>query len=780
MTRKAGKKRPPTTTKHPTKSPGPAGDLLQSTWFWVVAMLLFFIIFFWRVIGNAWVLSPPYQDIYRISYPYMMFLDRAVNSGYLPLWNPFQFSGHPFVSNGEAGIYYLPKLLICLLFSGTKLMGWHALLHAWLGWITMFLLLGEFKRTLPTRVLGAFAWVFSGMGITLLPWVAFTASTMIWYPLAILILKRVPKTGWLSSTALLGICTTMQFTAGMAAYIVPFAMIMAAYGVYLLLTNRERQQRLNIALTLVGGAILGVLISSIHLLPTFEMTKISQRWIEATAGKENPASDWASVWSRFPPGVSLGHFFFPAGTADNLIRDIPYVALPILFGGIFVIVQCFRRKRTGQNPHDPDTCFWGIAALVGYVMIFENPLRSLVIHWFPLLESAHIITKGNMFYTLGMVIAGTMALESEALKHWKWQWLAGLAAIGVVLYIAYWGNAITKFPVELRTWHLIRFLLAAGLFLGLWWLWTADKITRNRFLWLTALIVAIAGAAAGWKYLFTGNMSLPTIGYYQPNQFTNRLNQEARTEYFRVLPIKVNLYPNSETVYQLYGLNGYCPMHWYRYSEFMAATEKDGDPYLRPGFLQHIALDSPKPELLALLNTKYIITREGLTKVPNYYPRAWLSNAYEVVSDPAERLERLKLCQFSKDSIMLEEDPRIHDWLGSNSKGEVRFTKYGANRLELSVDASSNNLLTLSEINFPGWIAKIDGKRVPIWTSYHILRTIAVPEGRHTIIFDYCPSSFRIGRILTIVGVLCLLALVVVSRVVPSRHKPVIIKKSTF
>ena len=774
MTKKSGKKKQPPPTKQPLKSTVHSADWFESTWFWVLFSFVFFIFFFWKVIGSTWVLSPPYQDIYRISYPFMMFLDRAVDAGYLPLWNPYQFSGHPFVSNGEAGIYYIPKLLICLLFSGTKLMGWHALLHAWLGWIAMFLLLGEFKRTLPTRVLGAFAWVFSGMGITLLPWVAFTASTMVWYPLAILILKRATKTGWLLSAALLGICMTMQFTAGMAAYIVPFMMMMFAYGLYLFLSTKERLVRIRIFLTLAGGTVLGLLISGVHLLPTYEMTRISQRWI---AGKENVAGDWASVWSRFPPGVSLGHFFFPAGTADNLIRDIPYIALPILFGGIFVIVQCFRRNRVGQDPCGPDIRFWGFAALAGYVMIFENPLRSLVIHWFPLLETGHIITKGNMFYTLGMVIAGTMALESDALKRWKWHWVAGLTAIGILLYIAYWGNAITKFPVELRTWHLVRFLLIAIVFIGLWWLWTANKIPRTRFLWLVAILVAIGGTAAGWKYMFTGNMSLPTSGYYQPNQLTNGLNQEGKNELFRVLPIKVNMYPNTETVYQLYGVNGYSPMHWYRYSEFMKVTEKDDDPYLRPGFLQHVALDNPKMELLALLNTKYVISSEErqlkVTKVPNYYPRAWISNSYEVVSDYDQRLERLKLCQFSKDTVMLEIDPQLHDWLGSNPNGEVRFTKYSANQLELEVNASSNGLLTLSEVNFPGWIATVDGQPTPIWTSYHILRTIKVPEGNHKVIFCYSLTSLRIGKILTLLGIILLLGLIINSKLVYNQQKKV-------
>jgi uncharacterized membrane protein YfhO len=45
------------------------------------------------------------------------------------------------------------------------------------------------------------------------------------------------------------------------------------------------------------------------------------------------------------------------------------------------------------------------------------------------------------------------------------------------------------------------------------------------------------------------------------------------------------------------------------------------------------------------------------------------------------------------------------------------------------------------------------------------MRAIAVPAGDHTVIFDYEPPQFRYGVLLSLVGVLGILARIIVGRV---------------
>ena len=41
----------------------------------------------------------------------------------------------------------------------------------------------------------------------------------------------------------------------------------------------------------------------------------------------------------------------------------------------------------------------------------------------------------------------------------------------------------------------------------------------------------------------------------------------------------------------------------------------------------------------------------------------------------------------------------------------------------------------------PGWIAEIDGKRVPILRADVLFRGVEVPAGRHRVVFRFVPFS---------------------------------------
>lgn len=733
----------------------PRIPILQLNTFWVIASFLFFYFFFLRVTGNEWVLSPPYQDIYRISYPFLLFIDRCVDNGFLPLWNPYQFAGHPFAANGEAGVFYLPKLLVCLLTDGTSLLGWHALFHAWIGWIAMFSLLREFRRSTAGCVLGATAWVFSGLGITLLPWIAFTASTIVWYPLAILVVKKSAELRPTIAIPLLAACVALQILAGMAAYIVPFMIMLGAYALYSIFSTSDRIVQRRIALTTAAGIVLGIAVAGIHLIPTIEMMAQSQRLALAEQKTGTIAFDLGKWWNDFQPGAVFGQLFFPAGDADNTQREMPFIMLPVWFAGIIGLFAALRRKSSLDGEHR----FWAWTALVGFLMLFNTPLWAFLVSAVPALVDFHLITKGNMFYTLAMIILATHLLESDELRRWKIPSLLILIGGGVIAYAAFTGTSGPKFSDELKSQHLYLFLGTAGAFAVLWWLHLRDKLRRTLFIALTTVTITVSGGIATWWYLYTNNFSMPVREYYQPNQLTEFLTREGKNELFRVLPIGVNMYPNTETVYQLYGVNGYSPAHWWRYTQVMQIADADGDPYLRPGFSQHVALNSPQPGVLALLNTKYVVTPEGIMVVPGYFPRAWLSNAYTIVPDTAERLARIKNGQFERGTVMLETDPNLQTWLGADTAGAIRFISYNPNSIEIDVEAASNRLLTLSEVNFPGWRATVNGQEIPIFTSYHILRTIAVPAGRHTVRFEYFPPSAQLGLAFSGAGLLANLVL---------------------
>jgi hypothetical protein len=390
--------------------------------------------------------------------------------------------------------------------------------------------------------------------------------------------------------------------------------------------------------------------------------------------------------------LQLWLVLFPINTAENHRRVSLYISFPVLFAGLFGMVRLFRRNikwKTDEN-------FTDVACLSHILLSHTGSTNFLDL--FPFILSFRLDMDFFIFYTFATIIMGTYCLESDMFKRNKLYWFFGIVGLAIFVHLLDVGTSAPDYPIELKDKHFIRFLLMAIPFGIMFWLWKSDRIRKELFLWSCVLLIAVHGTVLCWWYLYTFNMSMPKRSYYSRNQLIDFLTKDSQQELFRILPIKVNMYPNTEMVYRLYGINGYSPMYWTRYSDFMKITDKDRDPFLRPGFSQHIALSDPRVDLLALLNTKYLITQQEVYKVPNYYPRVWLSNEYEVVTEAKKMLEKLEKGEFSKEKVLLEEKPHLQYELGKSTENSVDFTNYTINQIQLKADIEEPCLLTLSKL----------------------------------------------------------------------------------
>ena len=79
--------------------------------------------------------------------------------------------------------------------------------------------------------------------------------------------------------------------------------------------------------------------------------------------------------------------------------------------------------------------------------------------------------------------------------------------------------------------------------------------------------------------------------------------------------------------------------------------------------------------------------------------------------------------------------------------------------VEIDTDAAGRRLLVLSDLEYPGWRAAIDGAPARIVRADRGLRGVALPAGRHRVTFTFAPRSVRIGAWLTLAGAAALVAL---------------------
>ena len=111
--------------------------------------------------------------------------------------------------------------------------------------------------------------------------------------------------------------------------------------------------------------------------------------------------------------------------------------------------------------------------------------------------------------------------------------------------------------------------------------------------------------------------------------------------------------------------------------------------------------------------------------------------------------------------IVLEEDPEVEK---SNKIGSAKITEYGLNKVVVQTESDVPSLLFLSDVWYPGWKAKVDGKESKIYRADYTFRAVVVPEGKHKVEFIYSPDSFKYGVLLAIAGAIGIFSMLYFGR----------------
>jgi hypothetical protein len=135
-------------------------------------------------------------------------------------------------------------------------------------------------------------------------------------------------------------------------------------------------------------------------------------------------------------------------------------------------------------------------------------------------------------------------------------------------------------------------------------------------------------------------------------------------------------------------------------------------------------------------------------------PRAWLVGEVKVVG--AEEALKIITGESNGDfdplrTALIEDDGKSSSLLPQLSGSDVsptstvKVTSYRPNELKIETTADNPSFMVVSEINYPGWIALIDGKEQPIFQTDYLLRGVALPAGKHVIEMRYMAPAFWKG-----------------------------------
>ncbi len=135
-------------------------------------------------------------------------------------------------------------------------------------------------------------------------------------------------------------------------------------------------------------------------------------------------------------------------------------------------------------------------------------------------------------------------------------------------------------------------------------------------------------------------------------------------------------------------------------------------------------------------------------------PRAFVVSTFEVLVDDESVLKRLVAEDFDPaERVLLERQPNVS--MGRTSaRGRAEVLTYHPEHVRVAVETRSEAFLVLSDTFYPGWRAYVDGEEVEIFRANYLFRAVRVPRGSSSVEFRYSPLSYRVGKLLSVIGVI--------------------------
>jgi hypothetical protein len=212
---------------------------------------------------------------------------------------------------------------------------------------------------------------------------------------------------------------------------------------------------------------------------------------------------------------------------------------------------------------------------------------------------------------------------------------------------------------------------------------------------------------------------------------------------YRVFNLTVSPFNDATTSMFHRSIGGYHGAKMGRYQDLI-------DHYLSNG---HEAV-------LDMLNTKYLITKDGVIERPTAYGAAWFVNKVEIVDSADEELAALGKVDLRTTAVAEAGAPRPH----IEGAGDIELKEYRPNYLRYDYTLTGGSAVAIfSEIYYDkGWSAYLDGEPCDSFRADYLLRAMVLPEGQHTVEWRFKAPNWSLAEAVTLIcSILIIFALVI-------------------
>ncbi len=731
----------------------------------------------WQYYYGLAIKNDSMPDVITQMFPWKHLTIELWQEGIVPLWNPFNFSGSPFLANYQSAVLHPFNWLFFIL---PEVEAWSLLIltQPLLAGLFTYLFCRELKLSQAASFLSAVAFMFSGFMVT---WMAYgtMVHAMLWLPLIFYGLQKGFQKITPASFLLISLPLGASFLSGHFQVSLYVLMGALAFLFYQLVATRKKRAFLLCLLFI----ILGVSLAAVQILPTFELYQHSVRSQAANISEIIP-------WSYSITLLAPDFFGNPVTRNDWLGNFNEWAG----FAGVIPLMLAFYALISQKKK---EVFFFAILFLICFLLSRPSPVLDLIARLKVPVFSSSAAARVNGLQAFSLALLAGFGFDQlrKNLAERKSKAAYLTAFIFLALCLGVWLLLLLgqPFPADKIAVAKRNFILPTGLvaafgllIFGFCWLnevFRSKKRVISYSLLLLLLILLIMTTFDLFRFAKKWMPFDPKEHVYPSLPILEYLTEEiGHDRVFGYIGMEMMNY------YQIQGFGGYDPLYIQRYGELLMSTHQGQiiKPSTRGVSLERRAKYTVP--LVNLMGAKYILHayEDGqsvwafnfwdypdqfkLIKETEKYqvyenldalPRAYLFYHYLVIKEPQEIIDQLFARGLDlRETFILEEEPEL-EARDMKEKGErkVEIVDYSPNQVKIEVQTENPGFVFLSDNYYPGWKALVDGEETKIYRANYTFRAVEVAKGSHEVTLVYNPDSFKYGLVISSLSLLAILFL---------------------
>ena len=707
-------------------------------------------------------------------YPWMCSIKNAFFEGSLPLWNHYSYCGSPLAGNLASAAFHPFNLLLLVMpveDVGTLL----PFLRLFAAAMGVYILLRTWGIAQASSFLGGLLYAFCGVHIVWLSNYPNTNITVL-MPWVFLCLDRISIGRHWSWVFIFSLLSCLQFLGGHPE--TSFHLYVVAVLFFLWRLHGEWRKGVGImALTtrlcLVGvGGLLAISLCAFQLLPFLEYLPLTSRYQDIAVKGQNMFLylDFAEVL-KTASGTLISPDFFGNPVDQNYWGFANYNEqnAHITVTGLLFVLLAFGCG----GSHRGLKRFFAILGLLSFMIVVRTPGFFELVVSLPLFKLAGNHRLIFVFAFCASLLAALEAADCQTGKSGR----AWVPLVAAAVLVALAGVLYLSTAADLGADHLHYFFVHLGIFLVFLIMATALLVAGRRHPQMGRRLPLLAAGLVILEVFVWGANYNTFIDRDHIFPGTPMLDYiKSRPGWFRVVGWKGCLFRGSEQVYRFDSIIGMDPMKLSSYERVMARINgvyhaidtpdvmSLSSPWLDFLNVRYVAV-GPKVPDSALSIERFLLVYEGsdgrVYENLKSLPRAFWAEEVLFADSHTQALKMAIARENDLNRVVVLEQPESVDQRLSDA-GTMRnplpvMVRRTGNHLVLKVEARDPAYLVLSEVYYPGWHVRLDGKEATLLRANSAFVATFIPAGTETVEFYYDPQSFKTGLGISGCGIFVLL-----------------------